>query len=1713
MSFYQNGGAPEGYWNLYTELTEKESTKESLQVVAVELDEFRKLVADKLTRGAANEVYKILRSGDMLIMNISLLNLILSKPQGRNLSEKEGTLVDEFPRNGEKYDLQPDPANPLSRNALKEHRLDVFKGNRGHGTMPTNIYDPAELVNWLLYDPPPSLGMGPWLADLHPWVDQLFTIAQMLTEAITHRSTVPRGHLDLRHWAHGMKILCDLRRFVLLKNLIHEAEGADADAKGEFLLTKFRQMIIPPRLPTDPPYTMEEAGNNLYKDSFHGQVRLLVNDWIYKRTHLVVSTPGGDLTAIQYFDGSFDSWTAVTVTAPIYIIPRATLWGYFRAAATAGANPEGIAAVQELLNEDDATWVTTASTITSHTPPITEDGKTTIIDRMFAHYKCENNQHKVLFLYLLSIGGYVRRMRGLELRGCTIEAFVLATNPQQPRLDFVPLDGMALSLNQIKLIGPMFEHLKRELDARLEIANALWENAKSGDISHIKNCLGNLSPSYGGSPTADTKGSAATVTDLVTGDSENEPGGDPEALVEAVMTFEYPEDLEKYKDEFISRLKDQYRESFKAEITIVGEVSVTKGSTIFSATIRLQANQLSSVDRMVWTRIHITDESGKIHGPPTVKIVNRTPVANPSAPDANQSPQDGEPLSLLTDKMREMSRTLKSEIPDIGPVVEAAEDLKNDVISVPDTIVNRSTIAQSIATKLQNAPTENVYDTSNMLVRTGHREARTLNISIYNSDPDKLTALPSLEHGAELTPEIIKELTKLTNAIFQGVLGKDPKQIAGLFSLGDVRTGKEETQIQDGIAYMYTIKYLVKRQSKFTLSSPAALVESLEGEISAQHGSFVHLEGFGEGYQLGIFKKGDGVKDFEGVHSRVAKTKFMIPRSGDYKVAIGPTGTILHIFDGSPLKNATAVLDLHMERMTEITKDFKISQDTYIRGTIDPNLNPTWFRIHLAQGIVESCKAWIEEVVPRAADAGWGGLLNWAGIDTKSKMRKIMTRFSPCQCKMELDLTKLDFSTTHSTINLKIVPSGSNPHLQVKIELKDNFGTADNFCDFLNDNDKMKEFKIGAALVTETLIVIGTIDIFLAESFGRISEGLKGRDVGPRVPRLGGAPVEMNEHPDGRCNMLNAMEYLNLGENRQYKFDTPQYSYLTVEDIDSSPFIERIREHRNYGEFLLNWCGYVDLVEEKCGKDRFTRVHGGDHPEIVFHVPASANEAVGGAAPESDININLDDDEKEVFTDLYKSLNYDLISSYCVRHEKPCSEHRIAKNNLRNDIKKIIKEEIDETPPSASGTGTGTGTGTPSNQAELDRFKKEIEEANRKANEAKSAEQKRMFEQQSRLLKQQMDAMKSMAAKGTTGTTPKPGVATRPVAAGVTASAKPLAAAPASSIKPGEKKPSTVPVVPGPTQPISDIPGNPADAFTAAKDEDEDDDEEPKDEDKEKYISRRKITDDDNKKDTEEENQKNIIVDLFKKSPDGTIKMTDQELEDLLIDQIKITHKYDLLKQETFKLLDQNPDKLEQENKENKEKIKYLESKVFEILIQFINNQKSQKSQKSKGVNLRNLNSKLLQYIKELKGDDSDISLMNTEKYIEILESLDSEILTVQPTTALKTKSKSRKQLGKKSMKQRVNNRKKKKKTLSKDKKKTKGKSKKTPIKEKKISILKPKRTPTKKRIGSPNKAIKSKISPKNLQLIKTPQKQSNILAYKSAQPIKASNTKFINRY
>ena len=261
-----------------------------------------------------------------------------------------------------------------------------------------------------------------------------------------------------------------------------------------------------------------------------------------------------------------------------------------------------------------------------------------------------------------------------------------------------------------------------------------------------------------------------------------------------------------------------------------------------------------------------------------------------------------------------------------------------------------------------------------------------------------------------------------------------------------------------------------------------------------------------------------------------------------------------------------------------------------------------------------------------------------------------------------------------------------------------------------------------------------------------------------------------------------------------------------------------------------------------------------------------------------------------------------------------------------------------------------------------------------------------------------------------------------------------------------------------------------------------------------------------------------IIVDLFKKSKDGIIKLTDKELEELLIEQIKTTHKYNLLKKKTFKLIEKNPEKMEEENIENKEKIKLLEGKVFEILIQLLDNNSNKLS--SKNINLRKLNNDLLKYIKLIKGDDNDISLMNTEKYIDILESIDNDSNINNKSknksksknknkNKNKNKSKSKKAYDfmKKSLKKKLNNNKK---TINKknnkgNKEDTKSNNKKT-INKKLINKVNNKKSINKRehKAQKINKFKKIKKSPK--QLIKTPKKNS-VLPYQMPDEILKPNT------
>ena len=53
----------------------------------------------------------------------------------------------------------------------------------------------------------------------------------------------------------------------------------------------------------------------------------------------------------------------------------------------------------------------------------------------------------------------------------------------------------------------------------------------------------------------------------------------------------------------------------------------------------------------------------------------------------------------------------------------------------------------------------------------------------------------------------------------------------------------------------------------------------------------------------------------------------------------------------------------------------------------------------------------------------------------------------------------------------------------------------------------------------------------------------------------------------------------------------------------------------------------------------------------------------------------------------------------------------------------------------------------------------------------------------------------------------------------------------------------------------------------------------------------------------DEETHKDVIVDLFRQKKDGVLDLSDKELEQLLIEQIKMTHKYELLKKQWFFIL------------------------------------------------------------------------------------------------------------------------------------------------------------------------------------------------------------------
>ena len=124
-----------------------------------------------------------------------------------------------------------------------------------------------------------------------------------------------------------------------------------------------------------------------------------------------------------------------------------------------------------------------------------------------------------------------------------------------------------------------------------------------------------------------------------------------------------------------------------------------------------------------------------------------------------------------------------------------------------------------------------------------------------------------------------------------------------------------------------------------------------------------------------------------------------------------------------------------------------------------------------------------------------------------------------------------------------------------------------------------------------------------------------------------------------------------------------------------------------------------------------------------------------------------------------------------------------------------------------------------------------------------------------------------------------------------------------------------------------------------------------------------------------------IQTDLFKQLPDKSSPEYER-VKKMMIAQIKLIHKYNLLKQESFKLMVENSkyEKLEEENKDQKEQIKDQENKIFNIIQQILGSKGSNKG-------LNKLNKDLLGYIDDLKSNNPDGSLVDTGKYLELMNS------------------------------------------------------------------------------------------------------------------------------
>ena len=121
-------------------------------------------------------------------------------------------------------------------------------------------------------------------------------------------------------------------------------------------------------------------------------------------------------------------------------------------------------------------------------------------------------------------------------------------------------------------------------------------------------------------------------------------------------------------------------------------------------------------------------------------------------------------------------------------------------------------------------------------------------------------------------------------------------------------------------------------------------------------------------------------------------------------------------------------------------------------------------------------------------------------------------------------------------------------------------------------------------------------------------------------------------------------------------------------------------------------------------------------------------------------------------------------------------------------------------------------------------------------------------------------------------------------------------------------------------------------------------------------------------------------VDFFSEE---MIELSEKELDELIREKIKQKYKIEILKKRLMEYVQMEPDRLFQENQEYKEKVQELEQKLFEVLEQVVNNSKN----KFRGdINLKRLNIKLINYVKDIRKDTSDIDLYDLDRHLDLLD-------------------------------------------------------------------------------------------------------------------------------